>query len=205
MLEYLRTPSGFFGAILSATRTTTYIQPDTPAEYLGIAQDVLRIIEKVNPDYILVDFVFNAARDAITKLARKEKVSLLIANTAKDMVMSNQGLRTFTFPCVVSGYPYPLPLYLYPANIFLIIFYGLWLFIFDGRHRRLNKARNAAGYPGVLPLFDTPQERTTLCMSSTGADLPLVIPDWLICCGPILQASKPLQSSRGERGFIQMV
>ncbi|WVW78290.1 hypothetical protein I302_100244 [Kwoniella bestiolae CBS 10118] len=193
LFGFVRTPPHFYGSILSATRTTTYVQPDTPAEYVATAQDIERLIQEVDPDYILVDSMMSAARDAIRKTGRSKKTSVLTPNTAKEAALGEQGLGVFAIPAVCTGYPYPLPWYLLPANITITLFYGTWLFLLDRRHRQLNKARIAAGYTGVLPLFDQRTENTTLCMSTPHAEIPLIIPDWLVCCGPILQASKPLE------------
>ena len=44
------------------------------------------------------------------------------------------------------GYPYPLPWYLYPANIFLYLFAGIYLALSPGSLGAKDKARNSAGY-----------------------------------------------------------
>ncbi|WWD00742.1 hypothetical protein V866_007677 [Kwoniella sp. B9012] len=192
MFGYARTPSGLYGSILSAIRTTRIVQPDTPEEYVETARDVERIIQDVNPDYILVDPLLSSARDAIRKSGKK--AILLTPNTAKEAALSEQGLGVFAIPAVCTAYKYPIPWYLLPANTFITLFFAIWLFLIDGKHKKLNKARNQAGYEGVLPLFDRDSisETSVICMSTVGAELPLIIPDWVKCCGPIIQKSKKL-------------
>lgn len=62
---------------------------------------------------------------------------------------------------------------------------------YDPTQKRLIQARHAAGYRGLVPLFG---KRTVpiLCVSHPDVELPLTVPDGVICCGPILSATKPL-------------
>ena len=68
----------------------------------------------------------------------------------------------------------------------------IYILFFDKRYKALKEARAAAGYTDQMPLMAA-RESPVLCMSTPGTDYPGVIPNDLICCGPILQASSPLE------------
>ncbi|WWC85599.1 uncharacterized protein L201_000463 [Kwoniella dendrophila CBS 6074] len=188
LLEFFQSPPGFRGCIKLAKTAFGTVHAETPEEYVDTAQDVERVITETNPDYVVVDMLMCSSRDAIRKLGKE--ASVLTPNTTKEIAMADQEAGVFSIPAVNSAYPYPLPWYLYPANIIITIFTGIWLLAIDKKHKASNKLRNKNGYPGMFPLFDKVKENSVLCMTHPGADIPMVIPDWLKCCGPIIQASE---------------
>ena len=92
----------------------------------------------------------------------------------------------------MSGYPFPLPWYLLLPNALILLLAPIYIFFFDRRYKTLQKARAAAGYIGQTPIF-RPRESPVLCVSTPGTDYPAVIPPDVVCCGPILQDSAPLE------------
>ncbi|WRT70539.1 uncharacterized protein IL334_007537 [Kwoniella shivajii] len=199
MSDLLFKPGGFIGSIKTAMSFMTILHSESPIEYVNHAQDVERLIENLDPDFIVVDNLFECARDAILKLGRK--CLYLSPNTIKEVAAAQQGLGVFSWPSAGTGYSFPLPWYLYPANIIITIFSVIWLLRFDKRHIEFNKARNAAGYQGRLPIFQSKASlnSTFLCVSTVTSsqndktEIQGKIPDWLVCCGPILLPAPSLE------------
>jgi hypothetical protein len=67
-----------------------------------------------------------------------------------------------------------------------------WFDHFDPVYPAIDKARHEAGYPGPCPVF-ADRKFPALCMSHPVIEYPMIIPDDIICCGPILQVSPPLE------------
>ncbi|ODN96942.1 hypothetical protein I350_07917 [Cryptococcus amylolentus CBS 6273] len=143
--------------------------------------------------------MFDAARDAVLK-GRWRSVRLS-PNTVKDVAIDCQGWGIFKWPCAsfASGYPFPLPWYLFLPNTIGLILPIIYL-NFSRTFASFNIARNKAGYPGIIPLYSSggPFPTKVLCMSTPEADLPAIIPKNIICCGPILQAVPPLPDQDRE-------
>jgi hypothetical protein len=73
-----------------------------------------------------------------------------------------------------------------------MIFIKIWFDNFDRGYLAIDKARHQAGYTGGIPLFGL-RKFPVLCMSHPEVEYPMIIPDDVVCCGPILQASPPLE------------
>ncbi|WWC92123.1 uncharacterized protein L201_007077 [Kwoniella dendrophila CBS 6074] len=188
--KHLTTPTGLYGSIKLALNFTSIFHSEKPEEYVQYAKNVESLLIELEPDFIICDTIFECGRDAILKLGLNKKCIYLSPNTFKDLAPAQQGLGVFNWPSSGSGYPYPLPWYLKPFNIFAIIFSMIWLLKYDKRHIEFNKYRNQAGFSGRLPLFQKKDElgSTFLCVSNEKVEYPGKIPEWLICCGPILSS-----------------
>jgi hypothetical protein len=74
----------------------------------------------------------------------------------------------------------------------MYLFIPFYSLLFATSFKARKAARHEAGYLGMIPMFATMTE-PTLCMSTPSTDLPAIPHERLICCGPILQDSNPLQ------------
>ncbi|WWC65399.1 uncharacterized protein I303_108017 [Kwoniella dejecticola CBS 10117] len=195
LYKHLTTPTGIWGAIRLAFTFTTIIHSESPEEYVSYAKDVERLILELEPDFIVCDTIFECGRDAIKKLGRK--CIYLSPNTFKDLAGPQQKTGIFKWPCAGTRYPYPLPWYLYPLNVFGVIFFVTWLLKYDKRHIEFNKVRNAAGYEDRLPIFQKKDQlrNTFLCVSHPEVEYPGRIPRWLKLCGPILLPTPSLEET----------
>lgn len=89
------------------------------------------------------------------------------------------------------GYPYPLPWYIYPINVFAMLLF-LPLLKRDPYYKAVTRARHAAGYTGPSGAL-MKREVTALCMSTPALEYPAIVPTDLVCCGPILLPTNSLQ------------
>ncbi|ODO01827.1 hypothetical protein L198_02554 [Cryptococcus wingfieldii CBS 7118] len=171
--------------------------PEPASSYISTADSISALLNTLNPTLVVVDHMFDAARDAVLK-GRWRSVRLS-PNTVKDVAIDCQGWGIFKWPCFASGYPFPLPWYLFLPNTIGLILPIICL-NFSRTFASFNIARNKAGYPGVIPLYSSggPFPTKVLCMSTPEADLPAIIPEKIICCGPILQAVSPLPDQDPE-------
>ncbi|KAK4684396.1 hypothetical protein P7C73_g5781, partial [Tremellales sp. Uapishka_1] len=187
-LHDVTTRPGLLGAVVAAQKILQIIHPESPEEYLAAAQSVEALIDALDPDLIVVDTLFSAARDAIVRKGREHV--LLSPNTLKENTEADQGAGVFFLPYTGIGYPYPLPWYLVIPNAIMYLFTAIWIFFLDPRYKALCRIRHANGYPDKMPLFDK-RSATVLCMSTPALEFPGIIPPDVICCGPFLQASQP--------------
>ncbi|WVR03363.1 hypothetical protein IAU60_000354 [Kwoniella sp. DSM 27419] len=188
---------GFFGALRVGLDIVNFMHPEHPDQYIETALQVESLIKELDPDYIAADQTFEAGVDAIKRSGKRW--CLLMPNTFKEATFGEQGWRMFTIPACGTGYLYPVPWHLRLVNFVLSILIGLYIVLLDKRSKALTKARNRAGFPGLIPLFEGNSGITTLCMSTMPeAELPAYRPSWLLCCGPILLPSRPVQETDPE-------
>lgn len=91
--------------------------PWEPEELVDIYNQVVNIIEEVNPDLTIVDPLQLAALTAVHKLQMKWTV--LAPNTIKDFAASCQpyGAAMWKYPLINSALPYPIPWSQIPMNV----------------------------------------------------------------------------------------
>jgi hypothetical protein len=90
------TSPGFFGTIRGIVKLINTIHPESPAAHLATTASVEQLLQALNPDLVVVDRFFEAARDAIIKLGAKHVI--LSPNTLKDIAGADQGLGVFKWP-----------------------------------------------------------------------------------------------------------
>ena len=97
-----------------------------------------------------------------------------------------------------SGFPYPLPWYLIPLNVYLLLRVML-VFIFDPNVRRIISIRKKYGLTWNLPTFApyTPAAHY-ITASLPEMEFPYTIPENITFCGPILLAVTPITESDPE-------
>ncbi|GFZ44334.1 hypothetical protein JCM24511_02056 [Saitozyma sp. JCM 24511] len=188
--DFAKTSPGFFGACWGFPLLSTIFSPETPDEYVATARSIDQLILDTQPALIVVDPGFLPAKDASLQSGRA--TVMLSPNTLKENAAPEQGLGIFRIPCMGIGYTYPVPWYLVPLNFLALIFVKIWFDHFDPVYPAIDKARHQAGYPGPCPVF-ADRKFPALCMSHPVLEYPMIIPDDIVCCGPILQVSPPLQ------------
>lgn len=97
-----------------------------------------------------------------------------------------------TLPRFSSAFPYPLPFYLVPINIYLHIRIIIAV-IRAPRLKELDKYRSEAGIKGKIPILEPFNESIQFLLQSIPEfDYPMVVPPNVEPCGPILLASPPV-------------
>ncbi|KAL1704341.1 hypothetical protein EV121DRAFT_291437 [Schizophyllum commune] len=174
--------------------------PWTPEEYIAIVNDIVAVIERVDPHLIIVDNVLGQAMDACALLKRQYHIfSPLLPSLVCN---ANQPLlhRLFRSPQMATALPYPLPWYgafVNIAHIVLLMYYVLT----SPYIKALNDARAARGCSGGLPsmgLTYVAPERTYITAGVPAIDLPFDKPPNMHLCGPILCDFAPIRESDPE-------
>lgn len=96
-----------------------------------------------------------------------------------------------------SGYTFPLPWYLVPAN-FLIHLYTIFL-MFNPLLKKILQARSEKGLTGLPPSFEAASNGIPVfCPALPELDYPLFVPSNVKCCGPIISEVQPLAVTEPE-------
>ncbi|WVQ76415.1 hypothetical protein IAR50_006082 [Cryptococcus sp. DSM 104548] len=199
--DLLSYSTGFSSSLYAYTQILPVTHPETPSQYLTSCLSLEHILTTLSPDLVVIDQLFAVGRDVLGKGAWKW--IRLSPNSIKDVASAEQGLSLFKLPALCTGFPYPVPWYLLPLNIFTTLF-PLLHNPFNPLLRAFNAARHAAGYEGQFPLLHpgepTGRESRVICMSTPGAEINVVYPpkDKVVCAGPILLPVKPLVEADPE-------
>ena len=94
---------------------------------------------------------------------------------------------------MASGYKFPVPWHLRPANVYINLRIYLQL-VMNQRSRVLQKFLKANGVPNPVSLMDIyNKEQAFISIGDVDTELPLaVIPENVVPCGPIYISSKPV-------------
>ncbi|KAF4625106.1 hypothetical protein G7Y89_g13063 [Cudoniella acicularis] len=156
------------------------------------------IIKDICPDIVAVDPLFSQGVDACNNLG--QKCVILSPNTLKELVLQDQpGATPLTkFPAMASGFPYPLPWYYIPANIYLI-FRFLKARRINPRLVTLAKYRETHGLASKIPcMFEGFGDAPILLPSTTEIDYDFVVPKHATSCGPIIRPFEPIAQTHPE-------
>ncbi|KAF5373765.1 hypothetical protein D9758_000857 [Tetrapyrgos nigripes] len=191
-------PPGVQGALQSYKWMADLLLPWTAEEYHHQLLSIKNIVQECSPSIVVIDSLFLGALDACRELGQRYVV--LSPNSPRDFVgMTQPALRGFwKYPALSSGYPYPVPLALIPANIYLNIRMIIKIVtsplvktydIMRKEHHGLTKTaidNFSPDIPYLLPAL--PQ-----------TDFPdLLVPSNVHMCGPILFPSSPLDTCDPE-------
>ncbi|CZR69812.1 uncharacterized protein PAC_19712 [Phialocephala subalpina] len=185
-------PSGFRGIAALCNNMQTFLMPWTAPDYLATYKDILRVLGEIDPFIVVVDPMLGPALDAVRTQGRNHVV--LSPNTLKDNFVSMQpwGSMFWKYPAISSGYPYPVPWHLIPANIYLNI--RFIYSVLNTPHLAEKKVfLKANGIAKPLDVFSIYQkEYLWLTQSLPESEFPMpVIPDNVVTCGPIFRSSAP--------------
>jgi hypothetical protein len=102
-----------------------------------------------------------------------------------------------------SGYPFPLPWHLIPANIYLFVRFAA-TFMLGSELRSLLACRKQIGIQHSFPLVEPyRKEDFHLSPAIPELDFPLYLPNNVLGCGPILFPSEPLSSNSELASFLK--
>ncbi|KAI1496621.1 glycosyltransferase family 1 protein [Biscogniauxia marginata] len=199
--EKARKPLNFW-TTLQNTKIICHVAcgPWDADESVRIFRRTLEIIAEVEPDIIAIDNFLAPSLSACQHFRLRYLV--LSPNTLKDFSLMFQPNMPFLwrFPAFATGYPFPLPWHLIPANMFFNLLYVmifLSVFSFDVRTRKIKKAlydQFGAKRTSCFSLFrDPPDSVQILCANRIEIEMqPLELPPHVIPCGPILCPSPPV-------------
>ncbi|KAH7346493.1 UDP-glucoronosyl and UDP-glucosyl transferase family protein [Rhexocercosporidium sp. MPI-PUGE-AT-0058] len=184
---------GVHGA-LNTYRVTLPAMADTwtEAEYMSSYQTCLGIIRSVGPKIIIADPLMSQGLEACNTLSRKHVV--LSPNTFLELLRKKQSLfsQFFRIPTIASGFSYPIPWQLIPANIYLKLAL-IWILVTSPKVRALIHYRKANKLPSLPPVFNIWQEDNHYLLPSVPeTDYPCHVPPNVTPCGPILLPVTPV-------------
>ncbi|KAL2222296.1 hypothetical protein M432DRAFT_636920 [Thermoascus aurantiacus ATCC 26904] len=187
-------PPGVSGAILSYDRIADYNIRYTGPEYMERYHSCVDIIKRVDPVLAIVDPAVNPGLDACLQLGQKHMILSPLPYFVTINSEQPNAAALWKYPALSSGFPYPLPWYLIPANIYLNLRF-IWSILNDPRIKAINQARAQEGLKGPIPMFVSyNKDRLYLLPDLPELDYPYHIPDNVIGCGPMVLPSAPLSA-----------
>ncbi|KFX94668.1 hypothetical protein O988_06165 [Pseudogymnoascus sp. VKM F-3808] len=193
-------PPGFSGALQSYKLMGNFATGWPGEMHLQIYAATAGFIKDINPLLVVLDPVFVPGIEACRDL--KMKPVMLSPNAMKDILAQQQprGKMLWKYPAIASGFPYPLPLYLIPVNIYLIFRLILSLVLsksLSAKNAYMKKNGHNPAIPFTAPAND--DTVTWLVPSLPEIDLPLAfIPKNAIPCGPIIMEFAPVADIDAE-------
>ncbi|KAH8734142.1 hypothetical protein BGZ61DRAFT_445845 [Ilyonectria robusta] len=162
------------------------LSPWPADEYYDMYLSIRKIIEEVDPAVVVLDMVFNPAVDATRDMHRAHVILTPNALTGIAPAVQPGHKVLWKYPAMGSGYPFPVPWSLIPANIYLNFqtFRCVLSTIGAGGRKAALKSMGIQKPLDVLGLYkpDVPWITQTL----PGAHFPLDnIPPNVVCAGPI--------------------
>ncbi|KAE8451625.1 hypothetical protein EG329_003082 [Mollisiaceae sp. DMI_Dod_QoI] len=185
-------PPGLKGISEFCYHMQDFLMPWTAPDYLAIYQDILRIIDEIDPLIIAVDPLLGPGLDAIR--TRGRNYVILSPNTLKDNFVSMQpwGTMFWKYPAMSSGHPYPVPWHLIPANIYLNIrfIYSAFNTPRLAEKKAFLKANGIAKPLDVFTIYH--KDYLWLTQAIPEAEFPMpVLPPNLVTCGSIFRSAAP--------------
>jgi len=97
----------------------SFIAPWPVEEYWTLYESCYRLIDELDPAVIIIDTFFSPAIDAVRDQRRLH--ALITPNILSDLLPAEQPAWTlfWKYPALGSGYPYPVPWSLIPANMYI--------------------------------------------------------------------------------------
>jgi hypothetical protein len=164
----------------------SFIAPWPAEEYWTLYESCYRLIDEVDPALIIIDTFFSPAIDAVRDQRRLH--ALITPNILSDLLPAEQPAWTlfWKYPALGSGYPYPVPWSLVPANMYINfrVIRGLLRLPDVSAKRAFLKKKGVKRPIDFMGLYrpDVPWLTQTL----PGAHLPLVtMPRNVTLTGPI--------------------
>ncbi|THU92235.1 UDP-Glycosyltransferase/glycogen phosphorylase [Dendrothele bispora CBS 962.96] len=197
--QALAHPPGFRGALQSFRCLDACMVPWTAKEYAEQLKFMEQLINDIDPIAILLDPMHRPAIDLCEKTGRSYMI--LSPNTPKEIVgmMQPYGQVFWKYPVAPSGYPYPLPWYLIPLNIFLLVRVFL-LLSFSPIITYVNNFRKSHGITSSIFEFYKPHVTYLISSFPEGDYFPLYVPENIVMCGPIVVPTKPAREEDEELG-----
>ncbi|KAH8881786.1 UDP-Glycosyltransferase/glycogen phosphorylase [Thozetella sp. PMI_491] len=188
---------GLKGAVASYRRLTVFCVRNTLDEYLDTERSAKRIILKVDPSLILAEQGCNPGIDACNELGKP--FTILSPNSFKDFEQYLQPRLAilWKYPALSSAFPFPLPLHLIPANVYLwlrMLFVITSVALDKKSHLSVvTRGRHEHGLQGPIPVIDAFKKAAAIiCPSLPELDFPMQIRPITTGCGPIVLPARPV-------------
>ncbi|CAG8072578.1 unnamed protein product [Penicillium salamii] len=195
--SYLERP-GILNTVRAVRDTIPVFVPYNGPQMVEIFTSICDTIKKVDADLVVVDSLMTAGLTACYHL--KIKFTCLSPNSIKDFAASVQpkAAGLWKVPALFSGYKFPVPWYRWPLNVY----FNLNAVFAWGRDRNRKEtekhltAKTGASLRTPMDLImNRPEDLKILVSSLPELDFPLLMPDYILPCGPILRDASPIQES----------
>ncbi|KAJ3770738.1 hypothetical protein FB446DRAFT_790233 [Lentinula raphanica] len=182
-------------ALHSFRYAPSMLLPWTESEYMEQLTAIENIIHQFDPQVVVAEWFHRAGQDVCKKLGLKFFV--ITPNSSKDIVGFRQPWANglWKFPALSSGYAYPLPWSKLIPNMFIncMLITGIRL---SPTVRKADKMRKI--YDEINPPILVDPEIHYLCPSTPDLDFPVVVPDNITLCGPLVMPTAPIQTADPE-------
>ncbi|QSZ29829.1 hypothetical protein DSL72_004347 [Monilinia vaccinii-corymbosi] len=197
--EAMRHGVGFLEAWRTYAKIPRILSSYTPEEYVGGVHSCVEIVKAVNPDGIVVEKLCAQGFDACALLGKK--MMSITPNSFKDTLGQAQpnGFALWGMGVECSGFGFPLPWYLIPLNIILMIRFII-IIVTDPNIKAIDAKRKEANIPGQYPFFVT-YSKDIEYLLPTGREFDLklpYIPKNVTTCGPLTLPSHTLSQTDPE-------
>ncbi|ESZ94616.1 glycosyltransferase family 1 protein [Sclerotinia borealis F-4128] len=171
----------------------------TPDEYVKGVNSCVEIVKSVNPDGIVMEKLCAQGFDACALLGKK--TISITPNSFKDTLAQAQpnGFPLWGLAVECSGFGFPLPWYLIPFNIILMIRLII-IVVTSPTIKAIEAGRKEAKIPGQYPFF-VPYSKDIHYLLPTAREIDLklpYIPENITTCGPLTLPSYPLSKTDPE-------
>ncbi|GAB0136192.1 hypothetical protein EsDP_00004504 [Epichloe bromicola] len=180
-------PLGFWATLQAIKDSVKLFLPYDAEDVSVVIFSVLDIIRQVAPDLVVVDGLMAPALTAVYH--DRIPFTCLSPNSIKDVSGGYQPHKVARFPAILK-------------NIFFTYF-AIYRFVADHRRKeveqRVLREHQIKLRTAVDLLADRPHELKILVSASPETDFPhLVIPPYVVPCGPIVLKSNPIASESSE-------
>jgi len=168
------------------------------SQYLLGYESCLKILQNVDPDLTVIEPLMDQGHEACNSLSGQ--CVILSPNTFQEILRKKQSMFTklCRIPAISSGFSYPVPLHLIPANIYLN-FQVILSLLASSKVRKMMTDRKSQGLPRLPPSYNIwrPENHYVL-PSTTESEYPFYVPSNVTSCGPILLPALPLSETDPE-------
>ncbi|KAF1809653.1 UDP-Glycosyltransferase/glycogen phosphorylase [Eremomyces bilateralis CBS 781.70] len=191
-------PPGLAGIDTMAPNLPDFISPWAAGEYYNIYKAISETIDQVDPAVIALDTMLAPGFDATREKRRVH--ALVTPNILADMMPAEQPKYTlfWKYPALGSGFPYPVPWKLIPANIY-INFRVIMSFLSAPQVREKRAFLKEKGLENPVDFMGLYHpEVPWITQTLPGAHTPLnIIPRNVVLAGPINLAGTETVSESG--------
>ncbi|KAK5999129.1 Glycosyltransferase sdnJ [Cladobotryum mycophilum] len=181
---------------------TAVFVPYTGPQMVDIVTAIIQIIGEVNADAVVVNSLMSAGITACWHLGIR--FTCLSPNSIKEFTahLQPRAQGVWKFPTLYSGFRYPVPWYLIPANIYYLI---VLIIAFRSDKNTIEVATHLQSQMGITLrtaidfLRGIPPNLKVIVGTLPELDFPLsVIPPHIFPCGPMIRAAPPISESDPE-------
>ncbi|ROV96997.1 hypothetical protein VSDG_04051 [Cytospora chrysosperma] len=188
---------GLKGAVSSYRRLQDFFFHMTGEEYMEQERYAKDIITQVQPAVIIAEQGLSQALDACYEL--KRPFVILSPNSFKDfeqLLQPRLGVL-WKYPALASAFPFPVPGYLVPANLYLWVRMSITIASAScdesSRLHKINNVRHACGLWGPPPVMSAFRVASRIiCPSLPELDFPMRVRPTTFGCGPIALPKRPV-------------